>query len=275
MTQSSSPTETCSSSSSSSSSSGDSRGSRGSSSDSIPSSPHPMQGDSVTNHPFPESPCPSPTPPVSTLQDNLITPSSSAESPASQEPLSMNDAVLLFYFKAVINFIGPWLRDVNTEEEEAVLDKQRGAKLSQQGIDQAPDEIFDELMKLSLFLKFLTVGAVFYGTQVLGHYDSSGCVRATLGLTAGYLIAPFCNIEPLTSQVYRLFKDDVPAPSSEQLRDTLNTVGLTLLVLLIVPRYTQGWDLQTDLQLAVPVMTGWAVSDAVDSLAIAWYLQRR
>lgn len=106
-------------------------------------------------------------------------------------------------------------------------------------------------------------------------FRPGGCVRATLGLTAGYLIAPFCKIEPLTSQVYRLFKDDVPAPSSEQLRDTLNTVGLTLLVLLVVPRYTQGWDLQTDLQLVVPVMAGWVISDAVDSLAIAWYLQRR
>lgn len=104
--------------------------------------------------------------------------------------------------------------------------------------------------------------------------------RATVGLTAGYLTRPFFKIEQLIAPVYtqfaRLLADAVydTAPfSSEELQRTLNSVGIAIAVLLIVPRYTEGWDLRTDLQLVLPWMGGWVLFDIAFMVGIVLRLK--
>lgn len=88
-------------------------------------------------------------------------------------------------------------------------------------------------------------------------------------------MSPFFKIDSLTAIVKRKFYPNFQSYSAKELQDALNSVGLTLLVLLVVPRYTEGWDLTTDLQLVVPLMAGWVCSDVTDYLAVTLVLKRK
>lgn len=55
-----------------------------------------------------------------------------------------------------------------------LVDKQLGPLLSSVGVTESPVTFFIELIKLALFLQFVSVGCVWYGTQFWGHFDSGG-----------------------------------------------------------------------------------------------------
>lgn len=68
--------------------------------------------------------------------------------------------------------------------------------------------------------------------------------------------------------VNQQFDKKAKLSTADEVCKTLDFVGMTLLVLLIVPRYTLGWDLPTDLQLVVPFMAGWTLGGLLEDLAV-------
>lgn len=86
------------------------------------------------------------------------------------------------------------LEDINSMDKlmEKLVDKQLGPLLASAGVTEPPVVFFFELIKLALFLQFVTVGCVWYGTQYWGHYDSGGS-QNTVSLASFRLSCLFCQ----------------------------------------------------------------------------------
>ena len=61
---------------------------------------------------------------------------------------------------------GDWARKLATE--------QLGPVLASLGVEEDPLTFFTDLVKSTLVLQLLTVSVMFYGTEVLGHYNAGG-----------------------------------------------------------------------------------------------------
>lgn len=92
------------------------------------------------------------------------------------------------------------------------------------------------------------------------------CYRATLALPAGYLYATITGMESLMAPAYRHLKLNMRSSSAKEDQKSLESIGLVLVALLIIPQCALGWGLKADLQLVLPFTVGLVMNGPIDTL---------
>ncbi|KAF5842373.1 hypothetical protein DUNSADRAFT_7687 [Dunaliella salina] len=138
------------------------------------------------------------------------------------------------------------------------------------------------VIKLALFLQFVTCGFLFYGCELVGHFDTGDAFRATLGLVLGYVSRPFFKMEALLYPIYNavlrgVLPDavfEVPASSREATYSTINSIGITLAAAFLVPQVLLKWSVDDCSLLAAPLTVGWLLFDITYMSSLLLVIQR-
>eukprot|EP00798_Chlamydomonas_sp_ICE-L_P013410 gene13410-19261_t len=149
-----------------------------------------------------------------------------------------------------------------------LADQQLGPSLDAMGItDESPFDFFITLVSAGLLIQFVSVGMLFYSSELIGHMDAGQALRVASGLGAGYLLRPFFRTEQLLGRMYNGLLQNMGVepmfsnPDPKLVQQTLNGLGILIAVLFFAPRALWGWDAETCIQFVSPVPFGIFLSD--------------